>query len=290
MNYKIIDVSQHNGVLNWSAIKSAGIDGAIIRAGYIGKPDAQYIANIQGAIKCGLHVGVYWFSYALNLQGAIDDAAQCTAAIGEYKSKIDLGVWYDFEYDTERYAAEHGVKFTPKLRTDIIVQFCDRMISGGYTCGIYTNPNYTKNLLEYDRLKQYPLWVASWLGGTSYDNIASTAKPQAYNYAVLWQFTSAGKIPGANATNGNFDFNYFYYDLKEVEKELTAEEIKKIVNDTIDEREKKLTSAPESDWSAAAIKWAIDNKVFIGDGNGVFRWRDNITREEIAQVLYNQRK
>jgi hypothetical protein len=47
------------------------------------------------------------------------------------------------------------------------------------------------------------------------------------------------------------------------------------------------TYGDHSDWSTDAVKYVVDNKIINGDGNGNFRWQDNITREELAQILYN---
>ena len=81
--YKIvngIDVSYHNGDINWSAVKAAGIDYALIRVGYRGMSngglfdDSKYQANIQGALNAGLRVGVYIFSQATTQAEAAEEA------------------------------------------------------------------------------------------------------------------------------------------------------------------------------------------------------------------------
>ena len=66
MAIKCIDVSDHQGKINWKKVKKSGINYAIIRAGY-GKNnvDSQFANNIKGAIAAGIeHLGIYWFSYA----------------------------------------------------------------------------------------------------------------------------------------------------------------------------------------------------------------------------------
>ena len=75
-----IDVSYHNGDINWSAVKAAGIDYALIRVGYRGMSngglfdDSKYRANIQGALNAGLRVGVYIFSQATTQAEAAEEA------------------------------------------------------------------------------------------------------------------------------------------------------------------------------------------------------------------------
>ena len=93
-------------------------------------------------------MGVYWFSYALTVTQAIDEAEFCATTIKPYK--LDLPVYFDFEYDTERYAKQNGVIYYPRLRTDIHNAFCNRIKEHGYAAGIYTNVDYilSKNYME----------------------------------------------------------------------------------------------------------------------------------------------
>jgi GH25 family lysozyme M1 (1,4-beta-N-acetylmuramidase) len=71
-----IDVSEHNGALDWAKIKKAGISFAIIRTGYgTGHTDTYFKRNIEGALAQGIHVGIYHFSYALDASGAKNEAA-----------------------------------------------------------------------------------------------------------------------------------------------------------------------------------------------------------------------
>ena len=63
--YKGIDVSNHNDRINWSKIDKNEVQFVMIRAGYgFSTVDFQFKANIEGAIKAGIHIGIYWFSYA----------------------------------------------------------------------------------------------------------------------------------------------------------------------------------------------------------------------------------
>lgn len=50
---------------------------------------------------------------------------------------------------------------------------------------------------------------------------------------------------------------------------------------------KEYMSAPKVDVYETAKRWAVDNKVFNGDGKGNYEWDKPITREQVAQVLYN---
>lgn len=211
MANKCIDVSKHNGVIDWNKVKAAGINAAIIRAGYGRTIDPRFTANIKGAQAAGIAVGVYWFAYPLNVEGARSEADYAHKILKPYN--IDLGVWYDFEYDTERYATQNDVAYTNDLRTDVIKAFCERMKSYQYKVGLYINPDYILYKLKYNELKSYPLWLAHWktTSTTSFAAVSDTAVTKKYGEPVIWQF-GAGKV---NGISGNVDLNYIYCELPE---------------------------------------------------------------------------
>ena len=66
---KGIDVSVHNGDIDWGKVKTDGIDFAIIRAGYgrlASQKDKRFEQNYSGAKAAGIPVGAYWYSYAMS--------------------------------------------------------------------------------------------------------------------------------------------------------------------------------------------------------------------------------
>ena len=101
--YKIvngIDVSYHNGDINWSAVKAAGIDYALIRVGYRGMSngglfdDSKYRANIQGALNAGLRVGVYIFSQATTQAEAAEEANYLLNRISGYNITLPTSPFF----------------------------------------------------------------------------------------------------------------------------------------------------------------------------------------------------
>ena len=96
-----IDVSEHQGLIDWDKVKAAGIDGVIIRAGYgRGNIDKEFHHNINGAILAGIkNIGIYWFSYAFKEGMGIVEASYCKALLKDYKKNINLPVFFDWEYD-----------------------------------------------------------------------------------------------------------------------------------------------------------------------------------------------
>lgn len=206
MAFKVVDISKHNGNVNWAALKAAGVAGVIIRAGYGLVTDPLWVSNYNGAINNGLKVGVYWFAYPLSVDGARNEADYCYNLI---KGKqLELGVFLDYEYSSSEYLTKNGIKETKVLVTSMIKAFCERMKSHGITPGLYLNRDYIQNHLNYAELKQYPLWQAAWTtsGNTAFDAVSPTKKPTAYGNIVGWQF-GKGYISGKL-----FDLNYWYAD------------------------------------------------------------------------------
>lgn len=251
-----IDVSSHQGEIDWNAVKSSGVEFALVRAGYGDKADTRFTENIKYAQRVGIKVGVYWFSYALNEAEAKEEASYCYNTIKPYK--LDLPVFYDFEYDTERYAEQNGVEYNKNTRTVIIKTFCGSMEALGYHCGIYLNPDYIKHRVNFDELKAYPLWLATWLdnkGGANFsvpaDEVVST-----YGKPFMWQF-GQGYVLGIE---GDVDLNYGYFE--------------------------KETDNEPSEWAKEAIEWAVKNKILQGDENGDYKLREPCTTERFITLLH----
>lgn len=53
---------------------------------------------------------------------------------------------------------------------------------------------------------------------------------------------------------------------------------------------KAVDAGEGAEWSKADREWAVENGLFLGDANGDFRWREGVTREELAAVLHRYSK
>lgn len=204
---KGIDISRHNTIRSFPAIKSQGVEFCVIRAGYGTAVDTKFEAHIKAAKDCGMLVGAYWFCYALDVADARREAEVCAETLRGHQ--LELPVFYDFEYDTERYAAKHKVTYNPKLRTDIIETFCTEITKHGYKAGVYTNPDYWLYKLNSDRLAKWALWIAAYRQSDCKASFATTSPsdlPAAYGNAIIWQF---GKCKFTKAV-GDVDINYGY--------------------------------------------------------------------------------
>lgn len=202
-----IDISKHNTIRSFPALKAEGIEFCIVRAGYGTSVDPKFAAYIKAAKDCGMLVGAYWFCYALDVAEARREAEVCAETLRGHQ--LDLPVFYDFEYDTERYAEKHKIAYNPKLRSDIIETFCTEMTKRGYKAGVYTNPDYWLYKLDRARLKDYPLWIAAYVQSDCKASFGTTSPadlPPAYKNAMIWQF---GMCKFTKAI-GDVDINYGY--------------------------------------------------------------------------------
>ena len=198
-NTKGIDVSHHQGEIDWKKVKIDGVKFAVIRAGFgnsAAQKDKQFEVNMKGALGEKIPVGAYWFSYAVDAKDALKEAEVCHSILKSYKNKLTLPVFFDFEYDSETYNGE--ITYTRQGRTDIIRAFCEAMKGYGYKVGYYTNRDYIQNRIDKARLP-YDLWLADYSGGPDYD-------------CAIQQTSSTGKV---NGISGNVDLNTCFAEYEE---------------------------------------------------------------------------
>lgn len=203
-----IDVSEFQNSINWKAVKESGVEFAIIRAGFgqsKAQKDKMFESHINGALAQGIKVGAYWFGYAYTVDGAKREAEVCAEVLKPWKEKLSLPVFYDWEYDSVRYAKQHGVNPSAKLVTDMTLAFMGRLKELGFDAGYYTNSDFFSRLYDYNRLKSYPLWYAYYAN-------REPDKP-----CVVQQYTSEARVPGIP---GNVDGNWLRANIsKEPAKE-----------------------------------------------------------------------
>ena len=178
----IVDVSIHNGVIDWAKVKAAGVEGAIIRCGYgrdlTRQDDATFRRNIEGALGQGLRVGVYIYSYAKDATGARSEAAHILRLVEPYKNRITLPLYYDLE----------EANLSSVAKSNAII-FGDIIEAAGFWCGIYSSSYWWKTHLN--GLNRFTKWVADWGVNNGKPN-----KQPTFSNTDLWQYTSKGSING----------------------------------------------------------------------------------------------
>ena len=163
-----IDVSSHNGSVGWERVRRAGVEFAILRAGfgkYENQTDETFAANAEGALAAGLECGAYWFSYALTPDDARAEAQLCAKTIEPYRGRLSFPIYFDYEYDSEAYAERNGVSITRELRESLAIAFCAELERLGWRTGIYTNNDYLLNRWRWPKLNHLELWLADYTGG-----------------------------------------------------------------------------------------------------------------------------
>ena len=193
-----VDVSEHQGRIDWDAVKASGIDFAILRVGFGapsfgGRVDYQFNRNISECERLGIPYGVYVYSYAFDNQQAADEASMVINCLSGHNPR--LPVYYDLE---DNSIIANGRQTGIALRAQV---FCNRISAAGYEPGIYANLNWFNNILTDSVFKSssWDHWIAQYNSQCDYTG----------NYS-FWQYKSNGKVPGIN---GNVDMNYAYVDV-----------------------------------------------------------------------------
>lgn len=194
MERLLIDVSEHNGVIDWNQVKGH-IDGAIIRCGFgmdqADQDDKQWSRNVAECERLGIPFGVYLYSYATNADRARSEAQHVLKLIKGHK--LSYPVYYDLEDKTIEGAAVANAKV-----------FGDIIEAAGYWCGVYYNTDWHNRVIK-GQLDRFVRWGAAY--GANDGKQHGSYKP---NFGEdIWQYSSKGSVPGIS---GNVDVNTCYRD------------------------------------------------------------------------------
>lgn len=196
---KIIDISKHNGSIDFARVKADGISGVIIRAGFgrlITQKDPTFETYYANAKAAGLNVGAYWYSYADNPTDAKTEAAVFLEAI---KGKqFELPVYYDIE-------EEKHVAMGKTMCTAMVAAFCGALEAAGYFAGIYSFDSFFGSNLTAEVQARYSCWVAR----------VENVKPTYCKSYAMHQYTWKGVVKGIS---GAVDVSYCYKDFPSIIK------------------------------------------------------------------------
>ena len=185
---KGIDVSEHNGTIDFTKVKNSGIEFVILRVGWIGNKenhtlDKKFIENYNNAKANGLKVGFYVYSY-------VENETAMLSAINWVRTQISGKIReYPIFLDVEDSQIS---KLSKDEQTKLCKYFCDNFENSG----IYANLDWFKNKLNVNELTNYKIWLAQWTSASSHSA----------NFKVdLWQYSSKGSV---NGISGRVDMNY----------------------------------------------------------------------------------
>ena len=186
-----IDVSAHQKTIDWAQVADAGVEFAIIRAGYRGYynpvilQDNCFDYNMENALANGIEVGVYFFSQAINVQEAREEAYQLLEWMAGYD--VTYPVVFDWEEQTAASSRTRGLD--SETVTACALAFCQVMEEAGYIPMTYGSPTkIAEGQLDLSRLQDYPFWLAHY---------TKELQPTTYPYSFqMWQYSSSGTVPG----------------------------------------------------------------------------------------------
>lgn len=191
-----IDVSKHQGMIDWSTVKT---DFAILRAGfgrYTSQKDTQFESNYAGAKAAGIPVGAYWYSYANSVVEARQEAEACLYVLKG--KRFEYPIYIDVEDAFQRFVGK-------KKLTAICEAFCDTLEKAGYYVGVYASTYWFTHYLDHARLaERYTIWLADYRA--------------CYNKTLkrdMHQYTSNSHVAGIS---GRVDFNTCTLDFPHIIK------------------------------------------------------------------------
>lgn len=309
---KGIDVSEHNGVIDWAQVKASGIDFVIIRCGYgmdySKQDDLYWQRNVSECERLGIPYGVYIYSYATDTVRAKSEAEHVLRLVQGHN--LSYPIFFDME-DKSTENLSNG------QLAEIADTFCSAITDAGYPVGVYANLNWWYTKLTDSRFSQWYRWVAQWNSTCTYTG----------DY-TLWQYSDVGSVPGIS---GNVDMNYLigypkdhgeggytgpYTDIIGNEWFLSAVEfvteagvmdglsedrfgayenltrgqlvtsLWQMAGEPATEYTQKFPDVPDGESYTQAVLWASQNGIVGGYSNGYFGPNDNITREQLAKVIY----
>jgi lysozyme len=191
---KGIDVSMHQGVIDWAKVKTAGIDFAYIKATegrtYV---DPFFYANWEAAKAAGIARGAYLY---LRFDRPAADQANnfCTSVRLEPGDLLPV-----IDVEDERGGVNAAV----------LDQVHDHIVSELHVPAmIYTMPAFWQKYgtgPDWD-FSEAPLWIAHW-------GVKAPKVPKPWRAWTVWQHSADGKVPGIV---GNVDLNCLAGSLNDI--------------------------------------------------------------------------
>lgn len=215
---KGIDVSKHNGNVNFEIVKQHDIEFVVLRIGYRGylngalKIDTNFLVNYDRAKKRGLHVGGYFFSQAINKNEGIEEREYCLKIIKDNNIDFDYPIYIDTEWANNKHNGRAD-NISINDRTDAIIGFCSTMEKNGFYTGIYRSESWFNTNVLSEYLTMYDKWIAKWAENRP------IIKHGIYN---MWQYSNNYKIDGTR-----FDISNAYIDFAKVIKDKGLNKVRK---------------------------------------------------------------
>lgn len=205
-----VDLSAHNTVTDWNALKADGIDFVMLRVGYRGygvgtgklSRDVKFREYYRAAKNAGLKVGAYFFSQAITEEEAVEEAILTAQQLEG--CELDFPVAFDWELIFHDADGARTDNVPVDVLTDCVLAYCQNIESFGYQTMVYQNKRTTLFKLDLPRLTEIPFWLAEYGDGPTY----------IYDYD-MWQYSCTGTVAGVE---GNVDLNLCFKDFSQPDR------------------------------------------------------------------------
>lgn len=191
---KGIDISEHNGNIDFQKVKQNGVEFVIIRIGWIGNRnnhtiDKKFQEYVNKACNVGLPYGIYVYNYCQSVEKVKEGANWVLDKLRLVPIKPQYPIFLDMEDLSIEYLGKENL-------TNQCIEFCKIIENAGIKGGVYANKHWFNSKLHINKLISYKIWVAEWNGKDKHS----------CDFRVdLWQYTSSGNVNGINT---RVDMNY----------------------------------------------------------------------------------
>ena len=182
-----IDVSSHQGWIDWYAVADSEVDYVILRAGYRGYSDGDlhedeyFNYNLESCETLGMDVGIYYFSQAITPEEAKEEAKQVLKLLDGYDPVYPI--FYDWEPITDAEARTDTISVSEL--TACAKAFCETIEKAGHEAGVYFNLSMASGYYNLYDLMGYDFWLAEY------------AEHPTFPYSMhMWQYSDEGSVPG----------------------------------------------------------------------------------------------
>ena len=205
--------------LDWAALKAAGVDFVILKAGSTLGIDPAFELDYRDAKAAGLQVGAYFYAYSTTAEDTLADAEMLLSWL-EGK-QFELPIYFDMEETSM-------MSLGGELLTELCRVFVTRLQEAGYYAALYTNTEWLYNLLDTEWIKSnLDVWYARYTVSLSEGREGFTLEDSDFPWKDgtaylpgetdrrygMWQYTDSGTVEGFRYT---FDFNYAFKDYKTI--------------------------------------------------------------------------
>ena len=201
MEKTIMDVSRHQGTIDWAKVKASGkVDGVMLRVmgnsaeGKHSKPylDPTFERNYSECTRLGIPVGVYGYFKAVNRAEADKELAMLKQALTG--KVLSLPVAVDIEDEVQKPLGKAAL-------TNLTAHMLSTVESWGVYAMLYTGLWFGSTFLYMGgvELKPYDVWLAAY----------RTRKPAPGLPFGMWQYTSTARVSGVST---DVDMSHAYKD------------------------------------------------------------------------------